>query len=262
MANLKVLQDQPEKLKSQLYGFDGTNVVPLLADETGRTNIRLLTNADTVTAVANDLDIRDLANTTDSVSVYGNDGTQNRIIKTTETGQLDIRPLTSSDNVTVTATDLDIRDLANTTDSVAVYGNDGTQNHIIKTTDTGQLDIRPLTSDDTITAVMSIAHTETDLGAFATTDTYTGTPGQDVSVWRTFTFFVENTSAEANSAVFKLQISPDNTKWVDDSAEVTLDQGAFNIASTSHYLRYARVAYKSQAPGQSANLNITFQAQA
>ncbi|MPN37216.1 hypothetical protein SDC9_184732 [bioreactor metagenome] len=109
---------------------------------------------------------------------------------------------------------------------------------------------------------MSIAHIESDLGASVTTDTYAGTPSQDVSGWRTFTFFVENTSGEARSAAFKIQISPDNSKWVDDSAEITLTQGQFNIASASHYLRYARVAYKSKEPTQAANLHITFQAQA
>ncbi|SDN26287.1 hypothetical protein SAMN04488502_1161, partial [Dendrosporobacter quercicolus] len=83
MPNLKVLQDQPAQLKSQLYGFDGANVRPLLTDNTGRTNIRPLdTSTDSVTVAATDLDVRDLTAATDSILVYGNDGTSNQLIKT------------------------------------------------------------------------------------------------------------------------------------------------------------------------------------
>ena len=210
MPNLKVLQDQPEKLKSQLYGFDGSNVLPLLTDNTGRTNIR---------------------------------------------------PLTISDTITTVATDLDIRDLANGTDSIAVYGNDGTQNRLIKTNADGQLDVRPLTSTDTVTTIVSISHLEIEPVVFETGNAYVGSSGQDVSIWRTYSFFAENTSATANSATLIVQISPDNIKWVDDSSETVLAQGEFTVLSASRYLRYARVAYKSTTTDQAADIAITFQAQ-
>ncbi|NSL50078.1 hypothetical protein HSX37_18880, partial len=152
MPNLKVLQDQPAQLKSQLYGFDGANVRPLLTDNTGRTNIRPLdTSTDSVTVAATDLDVRDLTAATDSILVYGNDGTSNQLIKTNASGQTDIRPLTIADQVTVSAADLDVRDLTAATDSILVYGNDGTSNQLIKTNASGQTDIRPLTIADQVT---------------------------------------------------------------------------------------------------------------
>ncbi|QJW48576.1 hypothetical protein HA075_24710 [bacterium BFN5] len=141
-----------------------------------------------------------------------------------------------------------------------VYGNDGTSNVIIKTNATGQTDIRPLTTADEVTAVVSVSHTEPAAESVTTADTYTGT-GQDVSTWRTFSFFIENTSATAVSGTVKVQISPDNTKWVDDGAEYVLDQNETTVLVTSKYLHYARVAYKSTVAGTPATLSISFQAQ-
>ncbi|NSL50142.1 hypothetical protein HSX37_19315, partial len=74
---------------------------------------------------------------TDSILVYGNDGTSNQLIKTNASGQTDIRPLTIADQVTVSAADLDVRDLTAATDSILVYGNDGTSNQLIKTNASG-----------------------------------------------------------------------------------------------------------------------------
>ncbi|SDN38130.1 hypothetical protein SAMN04488502_1264, partial [Dendrosporobacter quercicolus] len=156
------------------------------------------------------------------------DGTSNQLIKTNASGQTDIRPLTIADQVTVSATDLDVRDLNSATDS--------------------------------ITAVVSVLHAESDPIAVTTTDALAGI-SQDIATWRTFSFFVENTSATAVSATIKMQISPDNNKWVDDGAEYTLAQNEITVLVTSRYLRYARVAYQSTVAGTPANLNITFQAQ-
>ena len=280
MPNLKVLQDQPEQLKSQLYGFDGSSVRPLLTDNTGRTDIRPLdTSTDSVTVIATDLNIRDLSNTTDNILVYGNDGTNNQLIRTNASGQTDIRPLTTADQVTVIATDLNIRDLSNTTDNILVYGNDGTSNQLIRTNASGQTDIRPLTAadqvtvsatdldirdlnsaTDSITAIVSVNHTESGPTAVTTTNTFSGT-GQDIATWRTFSFFVANASSTAVSATIKIQISPDNTTWVDDGAEYTLAQNEATVLVTSRYLRYARVAYQSAVADTPADLSITFQAQ-
>ncbi|GBG57468.1 hypothetical protein SPFL3101_02812 [Sporomusaceae bacterium FL31] len=150
------------------------------------------------------------------------------MILTNATGQTDIRPLTTADQVTVSATDLDIRALDSVTDSV--------------------------------TAIVSVSHTEPAADNVTTSDTYAGT-GQDVATWRTFSFFIENTSATAVSGTVKIQISPDNTKWVDDGAEYVLEQNETTVLVTSKYLRYARVAYKSTVTATPADLSISFQAQ-
>lgn len=73
---------------------------------------------------ATDLDIRDLANATDSISAYQVSGaswsvTVNSIAAgDNNIGNVDVVTMPT---VTVTATDLDIRDLVNATDSVSVY---------------------------------------------------------------------------------------------------------------------------------------------
>jgi hypothetical protein len=76
------------------------------AHQGGTWTIDSITND--VTVIATDLDIRDLNSATDSVTVLASD--------------LDIRDLDSAtDSVTVLATDLDIRDLAFATDSVTAH---------------------------------------------------------------------------------------------------------------------------------------------
>ncbi|GAV24128.1 hypothetical protein ciss_00610 [Carboxydothermus islandicus] len=229
MPNFKVLQDQPEKLKNQAYGFDGTVVRPLKTDNTGRPDIRPITNS------------------TDSILVYGNDGTANQVLKTNSSGHIAVYT-DGATALNITATDLDIRNLSNTQDNILIYGYDGTQNRAIKTDANGNL------MSTTIRTFTEYSETGT------TTDTYTGSTAQDVSTMATYTMFVKNTGT-TNSATVKLQISPNNTDWLDDSAEVTLTPGSSTALSASTFLRYIRVAYKSTLLGQSTDLNIIFQGQ-
>lgn len=201
----------------------GTDLVPLV-DADGHLQVDILSSG-TLTVQATNLDIRDLANATDSVSIYGSDdgGTTKRIIKTGADGSVAVtgtfwqatQPVSlatvpshavtnagtfvvqengdaltalqliddavytdgagtpskgilimgtdttnpqaiavdSSGNVqvdvltmpttTVEATNLDIRDLTNASDSVAVYGSDdaGTTKRILKTDAGGALQV-------------------------------------------------------------------------------------------------------------------------
>ncbi|GAV22145.1 DUF6385 domain-containing protein [Carboxydothermus pertinax] len=229
MPNFKVLQDQPEKLKNQAYGFDGTVVRPLKTDDTGRP------------------DIRPLANSTDSILVYGNDGTTNQVLKTNSSGYVAVYT-DGATALNITATDFDIRNLSNIQDNILIYGYDGTQNRAIKTDASGNL------LSSTIRTFSE--YTE----AVITGDTYTGSTAQDVSTMATYTMFVKNTGA-TNSATVKLQISPNNSDWLDDSAEVTLTPGSSTAFTVSTFLRYIRVAYKSTLPGQSTDLSVIFQGQ-
>jgi len=203
MPNFKILQDQPEKLKNQAYGFDGTTVRPLKTDNTGRPDIRPITNS------------------TDSILVYGNDGTANQVLKTNSSGHVAVYT-DGATALNITATDLDIRNLSNIQDNILIYGYDGTQNRAIKTDVNGNL------LSATIRSFTEYSETAT------TTDTYTGSTAQDVSTMATYTMFVKNTGA-TNSATVKLQISPNNTDWLDDSAEVTLNPGDFTAFSANFF---------------------------
>lgn len=129
----------------------GTAAAPVRTDPTGTTTQPVsdgggaLTVDGTVTAnagtgtfavSATDLDIRNLAPATDEVKVTGaaadgaafagnpvliggQDGTNAQSIKTDANGELQVDVLTMP-STTVTATDLDIRDLSSATDSVAI----------------------------------------------------------------------------------------------------------------------------------------------
>ena len=217
--------------------------------------------------------------TIDNILIHGHDGTTNHTIKTNSDGQVDIRPLTTADTVTVSAIKLDVRDMNAVTDNILIHGYDGTTNRLVRTNALGQVDIRPLTTadhltvsaaaldirrltsaNDAVSAVVMTSHTEVGPIAVSTADTYAGTTPQDIARWPTFSYFIENASETAAAGMAKIQISPDGTKWVDDSAEETILQNAFTVLVNTRYLRYVRIAYKSAVDGFPASLKVTFQA--
>lgn len=101
---------------AQLHGLDPTGAWEQIRSNTGVATgaIRVVQATDVgVSVSATDLDIRDLANATDSVSAYQVSGA--------------IWSTNVTNTVAVSATDLDIRDLANATDSVSAYQVSGHQ---------------------------------------------------------------------------------------------------------------------------------------
>ena len=229
-----------------IYGNDGTSNVVLQTDNTGKL---VITNAsgETIEVSATDLDIRDLTNTADSILVYGNDGTDNYVLQTDSTGKLVITN-GSGETVEVSATDLDIRDLTNATDSILVYGNDGTSNVVLRTDNSGVLETNA-----------SHVFIDADLGTQSSSDTYQYTAGQEISNLPTYSFFINNTGA--NDALLQVQLSPDNTTWVDDGDEITLAAGGATITTANKFLRYVRLGYISATTGQSTDLAMVFQGQ-
>ena len=275
MPGMPIYQDSPANLKNQIFATDGSAVINVQADSTGRLKV--------ATDSASPLDVS-VDETVNSIAVYGNDGTTNQIIKTNATGQLDIRPLTVSDTVSVNITQAD--------DSIAVYGNDGTTNRIIRTNATGQLDIRPLTSSDTVnvdiseatdsiavygsdgtdnhvlltdsTGVLQVNSARTfvnsTLTTSATTDSYQYTTQQEIAQLNTYQFFVKNTG-DTNNVTVVVELSPNGTDWVVDSDERQVNPGAATIITSSKFLRYIRLGYKSTSTGASTTINVIFQGQ-
>lgn len=107
------------------------------------TDVGLSANVtNTVTVSATDLDIRDLANASDSVSVYQVSGASWSV---------------NTGTVTVTATDLDTRDLTNASDSISAYQVSGA-NWSVNVTN-ADLDIRDLVNaTDSISAYQVSGH--------------------------------------------------------------------------------------------------------
>ena len=246
MAGIPVFQDSPDNLKSLQYGYDGTTVRTLKLDTSGRQVIA--TDVGTsIEVTATDLDIRNLSNTQDNIVVYGNDGTDNRVLKTDTSGRQVIATDVGT-SIEVSATDLDIRNLSNTQDNIVIYGNDGTDNRALKTDVTGILQV-------------ASSKTFTNLSQNVTTaDAYTGSTARDISLQTQYSFFVNNTGAD--SATVKVQISPDNTLWVDDSTEFEVAAAAAKVLTPTRFANFARVAYRSTATGSSTTADIIYQSQA
>ena len=245
MAGISVFQDSPESLKALQYGSDGTAAKVLKTDASGRQIIATEVGAE-VTVTATDLDIRNLSNEQDNIVVYGNDGTDNIALKTDATGRQIITTEVGAE-VAVTATDLDIRDISNTQDSIVVYGNDGADNRALKTDAAG---------------ILQVAYTKVFTNQtqnVTTANDYTGSTARDISLQSVYTFFINNTGE--NSATVKVQISPDNTLWVDDSAEFEIEAETAEAFTPNKFANYARIAYKSAVADSNTTLDIVFQSQ-
>lgn len=245
MAGTAVYQDSAENLKALQHGFDGTATRVIRLDANGYQYVA--TDAgQSISVTSTDFDIRNLSNTQDNIVVYGNDGTSNQVIKTDNAGRTIVTNDTG-ETIAVSSTDLDIRNLSNEQDNLAIYGNDGSTNRAIKTDSEGVVQV---TSSRTFTNVSQ---------SVSTTDTYAGSTSQDISLQSSSVFFVNN--AGANPANIKVQISPDNTLWVDDSSESTITASAVTALGITKFANYARIAYKSENSGQSTDLTIIYQAQ-
>ncbi|MFD3157157.1 DUF6385 domain-containing protein [Haloimpatiens sp. FM7330] len=72
------------------------------------------------------------------------------------------------------------------------------------------------------------------------------------------TFFVKNEGSY--DAVVKLQISPDDSNYIDDSLEITVRAGEMKALVPMIFARYTRIAYKSSGVN-STNLDIVMQGQ-
>jgi hypothetical protein len=194
MPNYKVFQDVPASLRTRLYGVDDGTDVALVV------------------------------NTAGVLAIQDNDA-----------------------SITVDATNLDIRDLVNTSDSVQIYGYDGTVNRAILTDDTGRLQITAITSFAEATQTVS------------TTTAFTGSTGRDVSLVPDYTWFVHNTGA-VNSADVQLEISPNNVDWVIDGAVKIVPADTAVVVVPSIFLRYTRISYKSTVPAADTTLVLIWQA--
>lgn len=250
-----VFNYDPATLRTRIFGSQD---VPIRTDADGNLQIRGI--SDTITITATDLDIRDLTNATDSIAIYGFDGTTNRPIRTDAAGNLQIRGI--SDVVTVAATDLDIRALSQATDSIAIYGFDGTTNQAIRTDAAGRLEIRSISDTVTVSGNVNTTPTfsETNFLDVITGDTFTGLSYVDTSTQTMYTFYVYNKGP--NSADVRLDVSPDEITFFTDVAARTIASGATDTFVAKTFLRYTRLAYKSTTAGQPTTLDVFFQKQA
>ncbi|RYD03045.1 hypothetical protein N752_21785 [Desulforamulus aquiferis] len=177
-------------------------------------------------------------------------GSMDVAIATDADGRLEIAGI--SDSITVTAADLDIRDLCADNDNVLVFGFDGSDVQPIRTDDEGRLEV---------ISNITPTYTEDEEAAVTTDDDFTGLAYVDTSTQVMYTYFVYNTGA--NSADVRLDVSPtgeDEVFYIDVAAR-TLASGATDTFVAKTFLRYTRLSYRSTAPTEPTTLDIYFQSQ-
>lgn len=84
-------------------------------------------------------------------------------------------------------------------------------------------------------------------------------PGSDTSEQSTVTFFVKNTGA--NPAIVKLDVSPNNSDYMQDSPDTVILPGEMKGFVPMIFAKCTRLCYKSANLSQSTNLLIIYQSQ-
>ncbi|ADI00834.1 DUF6385 domain-containing protein [Syntrophothermus lipocalidus] len=228
------------------------------------------------------------------IQIYGSD-TSNPI--STTNGRLNIESISDTVSVTftgsvsVTVTDLDIRDLAYTQDTVRIYGS---ETYPISTTQ-GRLNIESISAEVSITStdldIRDLAYTQDTVRIYgsetyplATTtgwlnilnrsrymaessaltvtgssSAYNGILASDISDKSMVSFAVHNKGSSEVS--IRVEVSPDNTLWITDSSAFTLAGNAATVFVPKYFLKYARIAYAALIDGSAFTFDAWYQAQ-
>jgi len=151
------------------------------------------------------------------------------------------QPVTLAGPIEVTVTS-DIRDLTPTRDGVRIYGSSPLP---VATTAGG------------VTLVQTAGHDfYQQLRTATATPMMNFSPAIDVSPYSLFSYAVYNSGSAG--AVARLEISPDNTVWVANTPEKSINGGQLVVLTPTHFLRYTRLAYSAATP---TTLTAWFQAQ-
>lgn len=180
-----------------------------------------------------------------------------KAVSTDADGKLNIAGIASA--VAVTATNLDIRDLTNASDSVLAFGFDGSANQPLKTDTDGKLQIK--ITENVNALVIGRVFSEDSLTGMVTGDAFTAVLEKNTSQQTTYSYAVYNHGPK--DADVRLEISPTGTDplWTVNVGPLTLTPGTMGILVSTHFLRYSRVSYKSTVPGESTTIDIFYQAQ-
>ncbi len=116
-------------------------------------------------------------------------------------------------------------------------------------------------SDGALVVKSTLATTDVSVAAAGVTTSEPGTTYQVIG-FKEWTFGVTNDTADPNSATVKLQVSPDGTAWIDQSATVTLAEGEATGLVSDIFLKYARVYYSAVNGASPVDLTFYFQGQA
>ena len=162
-------------------------------------------------------------------TVYGMDNNQVKPVAVDSNGYFVLSPLGA---VTVTATNLDIRDLNSATDSVTVTATD--------------LDIRNLSGTQDSVQLYNCGFVEDTLS----TTVASGTSFllvKDISAYRQNSYYLKNNGS--NSVTIAMQLSPVNTSsyFVDDASTATVTAGGGGIVAATVAMKFARLRVTASA---------------
>ncbi|MCY6353850.1 DUF6385 domain-containing protein [Clostridium sp. ZS2-4] len=90
----------------------------------------------------------------------------------------------------------------------------------------------------------------------STSGTFQHTSGLNISQQSTVTFFVKNTGSY--DAIVKLEISPDDSTYIDDGLNITVQAGEMKALVPMIFAKHIRVGYKSSGSNPT-NLDIIMQ---
>jgi hypothetical protein len=290
LPNFKIIQDMPDQARIKIYG---TNDVAINTDTLGNLAITTLGNALAITTLGNAMSITTSGNalaittlgnamsiTTSgnalaittlgnalAITTLGNamsiTTSGNALAITTLGDALAITTLGNAMSITTSGNALAITTLGNAL-AITTLGNAmsiTTSGNALAITTLGNPMSITVASPIPVTGSLAISDVTYPTGTFSGAGAALITPNQDVLGMSKWSWIAYNTSTETDaSAIVKMQGSPDNVRWLDNSSVVTLGQYGITCMVPSYFLKYSRVYY-SAAGSTNTSLNVYFQGQ-
>ncbi len=216
MPGMPIFQDSPSQLKGQIYVLNSVSseIVPLQVDDTGNLPVNgtvdIATGAEVTLAAGTDID---------TVSTITNDV---KVVNGTTPLTVDFAESVDIDTVT-TVTTLDTI----TNDVKVVNGSTSlsVENKLV------------FTNVDSFGGATPLTETTVGLGATVNADS------QDVSLESSYNWFIKNTGTTSSDQdiTLKVEISPDNTTWLEDTGTViTVPFDTAKMITVTNFLQYVR----------------------
>ncbi|MCX7884945.1 MAG: DUF6385 domain-containing protein [Caloramator sp.] len=208
MPNNIIFNETAEELKAQVFGYNGTTLQSLQLDASGNLKIGgSVTISNSVTIVAENLNIRALSGATDSVAVSGT---------VTVAGTV-----TVGNTVTVVAESLSIRALSANTDTVSIGG-------VVSVINTGN----SFTENNV---------TITDVAGTGVTLTF------DSSQQTLYSYYVKNNASNTIQVRLQISPTENDDYFINDQAAATdLSPGNAIVIVPKYFLRYTRLYFDTR----------------
>lgn len=254
MPNYNVFQNDPDNLRTLIFGRDSTNTARVIATDTSG-NITSVILGGTITSILG---------TTITAGTLSSAGTVTNIINGTITSVLGATITAGTLSSAGTVTDIlngTITSVLGATITAGTLSSAGTVTNILNGTITSVLGTTVTAGTlSSVTSISQKSFVEQATLGITTGDAFTPLPAVTTGVLGVYSFFVNNTGA--NPVNTRVEISADGTNYyIDTVGDNPLAAGSVDVLVPARFLKYTRLSYQSATAGSPSTINVIVDAQ-